>query len=415
VSGGAGLRPGGEARPATGDEVRPAPSVEVRPVPSDEVRHARVGLAHLAEPGSRDLGEFTRRHGPVEALARLRRGDAPPKLMAIVAPRLARDDPHQRAESALVQAEQLGARVVIPEDDEYPTALEDLVHISQDCRDPSRRDTYPPQCLWVRGGWDLAAACRRSVAVVGARACTAYGNHVAQELGYGLAERGWSVVSGGAFGIDSAAHRGALAASGCTIAVLACGIEQAYPLSNAALFDRIGEAGLLISEWPPDSNPYQYRFLIRNRVIAAMAQGTLVVEAQLRSGARHTLNRAEDLSRVRMAVPGPVTSAASAGCHEEIRKEAVLVTNVNQVIEAVARIGEGLAPEVRSAATARDALTRMQSRVLDGVRRRRVLTAEEIAAAVGVAERDARRALPLLEAAGFVVAVGAGYRSASPR
>jgi DNA processing protein len=371
-----------------------------------------VAFGHLAEPGSRDLGELTRRHGPVEALRRLRRGMATKKLVEATAARLSTADPYELAERALERAERLGVRIVTPEDDEYPATLEDLVYISQDVPDPIRRDTYPPHCIWVRGGWPLAQACERSVAVVGARASTSYGEHVGQELGYGLAERGWTVVSGGAFGIDAAAHRGALAASGCTIAVLACGIDRPYPLSHSGLLDRIGESGLLISEWPPGADPHRFRFLIRNRVIAAATVGTVMVEAHARSGARFTLNRARDLNRMYLAVPGPVTSAASVGCHEALRDGATLVATPAQVIEAVGRIGLDLAPPIHAPARSHDVLSTIQARVLDGVRPRKIQTAEQIAAAVGLAGRDARRSLPELCLAGFVVPDGSGYRLA---
>src|SRR5262249_3667012 len=164
--------------------------------------------------------------------------------------------------------------------------------------------------------WSLAEACERAVAIVGSRASTSYGDHIATDLAYSLAEQGWTIVSGGAYGIDTAAHRGALAAHGCTIAVLACGIDRPYPTPNASLFDRIGENGLLFSEWPPGPDPHRHRFLIRNRVIAAAGRGTVMVEAGRRSGARFTLARAHRLNRVCVAVPGPVTSAMSVGCHD---------------------------------------------------------------------------------------------------
>src|SRR5690606_15304229 len=138
------------------------------------------------------------------------------------------------------------------------------------------------------------------------RAATSYGIHVAREIGYGLAEREWAVVSGGAFGVDAYAHRGALAAGGVTVAVLACGIDRAYPASHAGLFEQTAESGLLASEWPPGAGPFRHRFLIRNRGFAATACGAVVVEASARSGSLATLRRAGQLGRHRMAVPGPV-------------------------------------------------------------------------------------------------------------
>jgi DNA processing protein len=380
-------------------------------VSADAVRRARIALAHLVEPGSRPLGRLVLKVGPVVALERLVRGDVSDELRAASAPRLALTDPDQCVESALRRADRLGVRMITPEDDQWPRQLADLVAISRDGPDRVARDTYPPHCVWLRGEPALAASCERSVAVVGARASTAYGDHVAGDFAFGLAERGWTVVSGGAFGIDAAAHRGALAAGGCTIAVLACGIDRPYPSAHASLFDRIGEQGLLLSEWPPGSDPHRHRFLVRNRVIAAATQGTVLVEASIRSGARFTLGRARMLDRTVMAVPGPVTSAMSMGCHEELRREGtIVVASVAHVVEAVGRIGLDLAPVVQAEEAPLDRLTALQQQVLDGVRPRKVLGAEQIAAAVGVSEHDARRALPTLELARFVTAVDGGYR-----
>ncbi len=315
------------------------------------------------------------------------------------------------AERALHLAARIGARIVTPEDDEWPARLDDLVRISQPVADPVHRDTDPPLCLWLRGPLLLREVVEQSVAVVGARASTAYGEHVAAELGYGLADRGWTIVSGGAFGVDAAAHRGALAASGATIAVLACGIDRPYPQSHRVLFDRIVERGLLLSEWPPGADPHRVRFLVRNRVIAALSRGTVLVEANLRSGARFTLGRARDLNRMAMAVPGPVTSALSNGSHEELREPGtILVARTEHVLDAVGSIGLDLAPIARAEPSERDALTALERQVLDGVRPRKILTAEEIAAVVGVSARDARRTLPGLERARFVTASGVGYR-----
>jgi DNA processing protein len=377
----------------------------------EATRLARIALGLLVEPGHRDLGELVGQVGAMVALDRIRTGAVAPRLLAAVRPRWGPADPLDIAGRALERAERLGVRIVTPEDDEWPPQLQDLVRISQPVTDPIKRNTYPPHCIWVRGPWPLAETCERSVAVVGARASTAYGEHVAGDLGYGLAERGWTVVSGGAFGIDAAAHRGAMAAGGRTIAVLACGIERPYPVSHAALFDRIAETGLVLSEWPPGADPHRHRFLIRNRVIAAATRGTVMVEANLRSGARFTLHRARDLSRMVMVVPGPVTSAMSVGSHEELRVEdTVLVTGVAHVIDAVGSIGGDLAPVLRAPEDPRDQLTPLQRQVLDGVRPRKLLTAEEIAAAVGVSARDARRALPALEQARFVTVVESRYR-----
>lgn len=393
-------------------------------------RLARVALSLLAEPGNRELGILVHQTGPCTALARLLDGDGPDSLVGAVAARLAaervrarpgrgaptrpgRDFMLERAEAAVRRAERLGARIVTPDDDEWPDQLADLVRISRPDAPPLDRDVYPPLCLWVRGDAHLRKAFERSVAVVGARAATGYGTHVAAELAYGLADRDWSVVSGGAFGIDAAAHRGALAAGGLTVAVMACGIDRPYPLAHASLFERIADEGMLISEWPPGSAPHRLRFLIRNRVIAAGTRGTALVEAAARSGARQTLRRARALGRAPMAFPGPVTSAMSVGCHLELRGFATrLVTTVDEVIEEVGHVGE-LAPVPRGEHRPHDALDPAAARLLDAVLPRRTRTAEEVAAAAGVSGREARRVLPLLVDAGFVVEHDCGYRLAA--
>lgn len=382
----------------------------------DQVRLARIALAHLIEPGSKDLAELVYLHGPVNALARLIHGEVTHALRAAAAPRLARVEPYRLAETARQRADRLGARIIIPEDDEWPHQLDDLARISRlGMGDSVHRDTYPPQCLWLRGSWRLDEACERSVSIVGARASTEYGLHVASELGYALADRGWTVISGGAFGVDAATHRGALAANGTTIAVLACGIDRPYPLSHTSLFDRIAEEGLLLSEWPPGTDPYRRRFLVRNRVIAALSQGTVLVEASARSGARFTIGRARLLGRRVLVVPGPITSFTSIGCHEELRQEGSrLVANAAHVIEEVGRIGDDLAPFARAAPLPADQLTPLQAQVLDGVRPRKPCSAEEIAAAAGVSGREARQILPTLEELGFVTRSAAGYRLPPP-
>lgn len=217
----------------------------------DRDRLARVALSQLVEPGHRRLGEMVAAVGPAETLDQLSGQSAGAELVRSASARLSCGDPWEAAEVAVARGEDLGARLVTPHDPEWPHRLTDLTRISSD-RD---RHTHPPLCMWVRGPVPVAEGLARSVAIVGARAATAYGNHVATELAYGLAERGWTVVSGGAYGIDAAAHRGALAAGGVTIAVLACGIDTIYPVGHADLFEKITERGLLISEWPPGANP----------------------------------------------------------------------------------------------------------------------------------------------------------------
>jgi DNA processing protein len=384
---------------------------------------AWIALGYLVEPGNRELGLLVRRVGPVEALDRLVAGGVSERLRDAVAVRLtARGrgvDPVRLAEAALERAERLGVRILTPQCDEWPRTVGQLATISRDgtANGSVDRDTDPPLCIWVRGGVALDEAFDRAVAMVGARACSHYGTQVATDLSYGLAERGWTVVSGGAYGIDAAAHRAALSAGGITVAVLACGIDRPYPAGHASLFDHIADEGLLISEWPPGAAPHRHRFLIRNRLIAAATRGTVVVEAGSRSGARQTLGRARRLGRVVMAVPGPVTSAMSVGCHAELRTlDTRLVTSASEIIEEVGRIGDDLAPIPRGADRPHDALDPLSSRILDAVLPRKPRSAEQIAAAAGVSAREARRALPFLLAGGFVVANQGAYRLApAPR
>ncbi|GAA1890575.1 DNA-processing protein DprA [Asanoa iriomotensis] len=378
-----------------------------------EIQLARVALTLLAEPGTRAVHRLVARHGPRAALALALSGEIPDETARdAVAARLAAGDPRPAAEAALATAARLGARLVVPEDAEWPPGLAALEVVQLSVSDRRvDRELAPPLCMWVRGEWPLSDAFDRSVAIVGSRASTQYGEHVATDLAYGLAEREWTVVSGGAFGIDAAAHRGALAAGGLTIAVLACGIERAYPVANTALFDRIAETGLLITEWPPGADPLRPRFLIRNRVIAAATRGTILVEAAARSGATQTIRRAIAMRRPAMVVPGPVTSAMSVGCHEILRlhEPARLVANVSHVLEEVGRIGADLAPPLMGPQHPRDQLDDQATFLLESLPRRGTISPDAAASRAGVDIRTALRKLTLLETLGFVVRREGGY------
>jgi DNA processing protein len=232
-------------------------------------------------------------------------------------------------------------------------------------------------------------------------------------LAHGLGERGWTTVSGGAFGIDAAAHRGALVAGAPTVAVLACGVDRAYPGAHSALFARVLDDGLLVSEWPPGCAPLRHRFLVRNRLIAALTRGTVVVEAAARSGALATGRRARDLGKQVMAVPGPVTSAMSVGCHELLRDReqgAVLVTTAAEVVEQVGAIGDDLAAPAQRPMTPRDTLSDVARRVLDACPVRTGAPPERLAAVAGCEVVDVLRVLPALELADLVEWTGTGWR-----
>jgi DNA processing protein len=367
---------------------------------------ARVALTMVAEPGNRVVWSLVEADGAPAALERLLRGDVPDSgLRAAVLARSATGDPRRLAEAALRRGERLGARILVPEDEEWPAGVAALATLELDAGGRINQDTRPPLCVWVRGAWPLSPALEKSVAIVGARAATSYGLHVTTELAFGLAEREWTVVSGGAFGIDAAAHRAALAANGLTIAVLACGVDRPYPAGNTALFEHIAESGLLISEWPPGAEPLRHRFLIRNRVIAAATRGCVVVEAAARSGATQTMNRVLSLNRVAMVVPGPVTSAMSVGCHEILRTnpQARLVTGLPHVLDEVGRIGEYLAEPPRGREHRRDSLDEDSALVLEAMPLRGTTTPDELAAKAGLAVRTVLRRLSLLELAGLIV------------
>ncbi|MGK5678717.1 DNA-processing protein DprA [Actinoplanes sp. URMC 104] len=375
-------------------------------------------LTWLAEPGNRTVWSLVQRDGAVATLTRLLRGDLPDGgLRAGVLAKAATLDPRRLADLTLRRAERLGARIVVPSDEEWPARVESLATLSLDAPRQVDRDVRPPLCFWVRGPWPLGEALERSVAVVGARAASGYGTHVTTEIAYGLAAHGWTVVSGGAYGIDSAAHRAAMAAGGRTVAVLACGVDRPYPVGNSAMFEQIAESGLLISEWPPGSEPLKHRFLIRNRVIAAATAGTVLVEAAARSGAIQTMGRVLALRRPAMVVPGPVTSAMSVGCHELLRErpDATLVTGLAQVLETVGRIGEYPADPPRGPEHRRDALDDESALLLEAVPRRGTATPEELAAKAGLDLRTVLRRLSLLELTGLVERRGDGVTLARKR
>ncbi|HEX5383410.1 MAG TPA: DNA-processing protein DprA, partial [Propionibacteriaceae bacterium] len=257
--------------------------------------------------------------------------------------------------------------------------------------------------LWLRGPGQLAHLMQLSVAIVGSRAATAYGNGFATDLAADLVEQGVTVVSGGAFGIDVAAHRGALAAGGPTVCVLANGVDMAYPPAHVAIFETLAKDQLLVSELPPGAHPTRVRFLARNRLIAAMSRGTVVVEAALRSGARNTASWALGCGRPLMAVPGSVYSRASAAPHLMIRNgQAVLVTSAADVLELISDMGEAMLPLSHGQSRATDALTETQLAVFEAIPARRRVSVGDIALAAGVSVPTCLSALTALESAGLV-------------
>ncbi|MGW9436467.1 DNA-processing protein DprA [Streptomyces sp. NPDC055607] len=404
-------------------------------------RLARAALTRTVEPGDEHAGRWIRRYGATGFLERLlhpddgRLDDTRPHGIRLddiragdtrsddgtrrdVATRPDDDAPpgrgpfpgtgHRRVASWRLRAtaaepardldtvHALGGRFLIPGDIEWPRQLDDL----GDAR---------PIGLWLRGPADLRTWALRSVALVGARACTPYGAHIATDLATGLAGKGWVVVSGAAYGIDAAAHRGALAADGATVAVLACGVDVPYPRGHDRLIRRITEQGLVAGELPPGSHPTPSRFILRNRVIAALTRGTVVVEAQHRSGSLSTARAAARLGRHTMGVPGPATSALSAGVHELLRGDATLVTDAEEIVELVGDMGQ-LAPARRGPVLPRDLLAPATAHVLEAVPARGPTPTTVIARRAGTHPDETLAKLYELHSLGFVERYGAGWQ-----
>ncbi|MET9516997.1 DNA-processing protein DprA [Streptomyces sp. NPDC002994] len=368
----------------------------------DLERLARAALTRVIEPGDEVGGRWLRECGAVELMRRLTSldfDDAAEVLTGVTGKRLG--GYRMRAAAAdpvrdLAAVAEVGGRFVCPGDEEWPGQLDDL----GDGR---------PVGLWVRGRPHLRMWALRSVALVGARACTSYGAHMAASLGAGLAERGWVVVSGAAFGVDGAAHRGVLAAGGATVAVLACGVDVVYPRGHAELIGRIAEQGLVVGELPPGGHPTPSRFILRNRVIAALTRGTVVVEAEYRSGSLVTARSAQRLGRFTMGVPGPATSGLSAGVHELLRGEGVLVTDAAEVVELVGDIGD-LAPARRGPVLPRDLLDPLAALVLESLPARGSVDARGVARGAGTTPDDALGKLYELHSLGFVERRGDGWQ-----
>jgi DNA processing protein len=402
----------------------PAPAearAALRPLVSghlDDERARRLYAAHawsyLIEPGDGVAGRLVSALGYEDALAEVigRGRDGVASDAAAIGVKewsdaLARWRPRLKVSAmreALDNARRAGVRLLTPEDPEWPAGLADL-------------GDHAPLLLWVRGDLEALARVRSSVAMVGARAATSYGEHVAMELAAELVGRGVSIVSGAAYGIDGAAHRAALAAGGATFAFLAGGVDRPYPAGHTHLIERIMASGAVMSEAPCGAAPTRWRFLQRNRLIAALAEATVVVEAGWRSGSLNTAGHAAALSRPLGAVPGPVTSAASAGCHRLLREfDARCVTNADEVLELLgvapptlfdlSTVREDRAPSDPRAAPRTDQATR----VTDAMSFRSWRYVEDIAARSGLAPDDVTAILGLLALEGRVIRSTDGWR-----
>jgi DNA processing protein len=373
---------------------------------SDPDRLARAAAAavwsSLAEPGDAVAGMLVAALGADSALVETM-GATRPDLMADAAG-LAETDVRaglrrwrlrldaEEIALAFERARHAHVKLLTPDDDAWPRALDDL-------------GPFAPLCLWVKGDPGVLGRLDPAIAIVGARAATGYGEHIAGEFAAGLAARGVAVVSGAAYGIDGAAHRGALSVGGTTVAMLAGGVDRPYPAGHTDLLRRIAASGAVASEVPCGGVPSKWRFLQRNRTIAALGGATIVVEAGWRSGSINTAGHASSLGRPLGAVPGPVTSGSSAGCHRILREfDSRCVTTAEEAAELL-----GLTPS-GAAQPGEEGTTGDRTRVTDALSTRSWRTVEDIARRSGMAPEEAAGHLGLLALEGGAEAQGSRWR-----
>ena len=362
-------------------------------------------LARVAEPPCADVIALVDQIGAVDAAAAIRNRKVPNGHEPVLAATAARCD-SDSATADLDAAAAIGARLVTRSAPEWPAWS--LLALSQ--ADTAARGGEP-LALWARGPARLDDLAAASVALIGSRAASPYGQHVTQTLASGLAGEGFAVISGGAFGIDGVAHRAVIASGGVTAAVMACGIDRDYPASHSALLGEIARTGAIVSEYPPGTTAAKHRFLTRNRLVASLSGATVVVEAGRRSGAANTAAWARKLGRPLGAVPGPVTSATSVGCHRMIADGlAVLVSDVASAANLVRPDGGGDVGRGRTKRT--DGLSDEQLRVHDAIPGRGGVGIEEIAFAAGLEVPTVRAALARLDVDGLVENVGGQWRLA---
>ncbi len=347
----------------------------------DELRRSWAGLLRVFEPPEVIVSDYVGRVGAVRAWRAIRDRRAPRPVLSPTAARTEQrtaDELEALIDADLAAAGAAGARIIGPGDPEWP---EEAMVAFPMAAARGTRNSATPVALYVRGQ-PLANLPRRALAIVGSRANTSYGQRVAADIAMGAADAGLTVMSGAAFGIDTVAHRAALAYPGPmpTMAVLACGIDRSYPVANTALIDRIAEMGCVISEYAPGASPARHRFLVRNRLIAGLSAGTVVVEAGRRSGTLSTASAAATLGRLLMAVPGPVTSALSVGCHMLLSTGlAVLVTSADDVLAVLGERDAAVAPSVQpSAEHPTDGLDPEVARVYEALPNRGVATVAQL-------------------------------------
>lgn len=390
--------------------IAPLRSAAAEPPPStdDAELFARAAWTGIAEPGDRGAGLLVTALGAATALSalieqwpteRIAEAVDPTALAARdalaheISAALARWRPRVNSAAAvraLQSAARIGCRLAVPGDAAWPLGVDDL-------------GVHAPIALWWRGREESMTAIARSLALVGARAATGYGEHVAMEASAGLVDRGFAIVSGAAYGIDGMVHRAAIASNGVTVAFLAGGLDRFYPSGHDALLTRIVETGAVISELPCGAAPTRWRFLQRNRLIATSSQATVVLEAGHRSGSLNTAGHAAAAGRPLGAVPGPVTSPASAGCHRLLRDfDARCVTTAAEMAELVDVYADTDGGLDGAGADGGDASSPDQLRVLDALSTRSGREVNDIAVRSGLSPVAVITALGALELEGRV-------------
>lgn len=372
-----------EALAARDDFIALATRLRPSDAPLDTL--ARLAWNAIAEPGDAVANRIVTALGPVDALGVAERGveavghERSQQLREAIERWQPRVNERTVA-SALRNAARTDASLLLPGDSAWPVGTDDL-------------GEHAPLVLWALGQITAQPLRSTTVALVGARAATPYGSEVASELATELSARGHTVVSGGAYGIDAAAHRATIRADGVTVAYLAGGIDRVYPEGNRRMFEEMLERGAILSEVACGTAPTRWRFLARNRLIAT-ASATVVIEAGWRSGSLNTAGHAASLARPLGAVPGPITSSTSAGCHRLLRDyNAACITSAADVLELLGHTDSGLI------AVPSDPRV---TRVLDAMSARAARTVVDIASRAGLSERDVRQLLALLELEGRV-------------
>ncbi len=360
-------------------------------------RLARVTLSCGVEPGDGTTASLVREIGAVRALQQ----SLVPKPHSSLAERLTEVDPVRRLE----QADRCGIRFLVPGDPEWPSGLDELDEAITD-----EGVGGAPPGIWVKGPMPLTELLT-SVAVVGSRSASVYGVEATRAICDHLAAARVPVVSGGALGIDFEAHDATLRAGGATVAVLACGVDRVYPAQHRLLLQHLAAEFAVVSEQAPGSAPTRPRFLARNRLIAAMTRGTVLVEAALRSGALNTVGWAEVLNRQVMCVPGPVTSVTSQGVNNWIRQgRGTVVTDGTHVLELIGGAGEHLVEEPRGEERPRDSLSRVEQQVLEWVPVSAPAQVDSIANLASLHIRETANALRRLHTKQFVRFEEGGWR-----